>query len=153
MWGLGLKSHTRRKIDRHLAWRNFWENHRTNKCSVLWKNAKLGIRGDVLEWLFCFVLYFSFLTGGFQLSVTKKGTLCVTCRKGLCRHECSKSSCLCKCSWRRKWVTRDQVVAVSNNKNSTQQTLWHLHQSLIPDYTKSFAFSASLNVLFSKVSV
>lgn len=53
-----------------------------NKCSELWKNTKLGIRGDVLERLFCFVLYFSFLTRGFQLSVTKKGTLCVTCRKG-----------------------------------------------------------------------
>lgn len=54
-----------------------------NKCSVLWRNAKLGIRGDFLEQFFCFVLYFSFITRSFQLSVTKKGTLlCVACRKG-----------------------------------------------------------------------
>lgn len=82
----------------------------------------LSWKSEEISWNNCFLLFFIlyFNTRSFQLSITKKGTLCGT-QKGLCRHECSKSSCLCKCSWRRKWVTRGQVVAVSNNNNSTQR--------------------------------
>lgn len=114
----------------------------------------LSWKSEEISWNNCFLLFFIlyFNTRRIQLSVTKKGTLCGM-QKGLCRHECSKSSCLCKCSWRRKWVTRGQVVAVSNNKNSTQRFCDILHQSLLPDYAKSFAFSASLDVLYLEVSV